>query len=180
MGNDVGSGEREIVADFARVLGQYVDVIVCRAKPHDQRSSSWPKHCDCSVINGLTDLAHPCQALADLYTLRELLGTLAGRTLAWVGDANNVARSLARGLRQAGHAVGHRHAPGLPVRRRAFLAQAAARNCPTLELPETTDPGEAVRDAAAVYTDVWASMGQEAEAPNAARDFADYQVNAKL
>src|SRR5690606_23731206 len=94
LGADVGWGKRESIADFAGVLGQYVDVIVCRANQH-QRVEDLAKYAGCSVINGLTDLAHPCQALADLFTLREIFGSLAGRKLAYVGDANNVARSLA-------------------------------------------------------------------------------------
>src|SRR5947209_3147525 len=85
LGDDTGFGSRESVADFARVLSQYVDAIVVRAKKHDT-AVELAKYCDCSVINGLTDYAHPCQALADLYTLKELVGSLAGHTLAFIGD----------------------------------------------------------------------------------------------
>jgi ornithine carbamoyltransferase len=92
LGREVGFGSRESMADFARVLGEYVDVVVVRAN-HHQTVVDLAKHCTCSVINGLTDFGHPCQALADLYTIRELIGNLRGRTLAWVGDANNVART---------------------------------------------------------------------------------------
>ena len=93
LGDDVGFNARESIADFGRVLSQYVDVIVVRTKLH-ATAVEMAKHADCSVINGLTDYAHPCQALADLYTLKELVGQLKGQTLAYVGDANNVARSL--------------------------------------------------------------------------------------
>ena len=91
----------ESMADFGHVLSKYVDVIVVRAYQH-QTVVELAEHCTCSVINGLTDFAHPCQAIADLYTLRELAGTLEGHTLAWVGDANNVARSLALGCGKVG------------------------------------------------------------------------------
>ena len=94
LGADVGWGKRESIADFASVLGEYVDVIVCRANSHE-RVEQLAKFAGCPVINGLTDKAHPCQALADLFTLQEHFGKLAGRKLAFVGDSNNVAASLA-------------------------------------------------------------------------------------
>ncbi len=98
-------------------------------QPPPDASSSWPSICTCSVINGLTDFGHPCQALADLYTLRELVGPLEGQTLAWIGDANNVARSLADRLRQAGHAARHGHAARATssTTKSLGLAQAARR-----------------------------------------------------
>ncbi|HWC90665.1 MAG TPA: ornithine carbamoyltransferase, partial [Pirellulales bacterium] len=101
LGDDVGFGARESLADFGRVLSQYVDVIVMRAFKH-QTVVDLAGHATCSVINGLTDFAHPCQALADLYTLKELIGRLSGLTLAYVGDGNNVARSLAEGCGRVG------------------------------------------------------------------------------
>ncbi len=94
LGDDVGFGARESLGDFGRILSQYVDLIVVRAFRH-QTVIDMAGCSSCSVINGLTDEAHPCQALADLYTLKELFGRLAGRTLAYIGDANNMARSLA-------------------------------------------------------------------------------------
>jgi len=136
------------------------------------------EHCSCSVIHGLTDSAHPCQAMADLYTIHELVGPLARRTLAWVGDANNVARSLAVGCGR----TGMRLAMGTPQRYR-FDDETLVwldKVVPDLELTVTADPAEAVSDATAIYTDVWASMGQEEERETRRRDFADYQVNAKL
>ncbi len=177
LGPDVGFGRRESIADFGRVLSQYVDVVVLRAKRH-QTVVELAEHCSCSVINGLTDFAHPCQAMADLYTIRELAGSLQGRTLAWVGDANNVARSLAVGCGK----VGMRMVMATPKCHQfddetlAFLQ----RVVPDLDLTIKTDPVVAVRDATAVYTDVWASMGQESERETRRRDFADYQVNAEL
>jgi ornithine carbamoyltransferase len=177
LGSDVGFGRRETVADFGQVLSKYVDVIVVRANRH-QTVVDLAEHCSCSVINGLTDFAHPCQAMGDLYTLGELCGSLEGRTLAWVGDANNVARSLAIGCGK----IGMKMTMATPEGYR-FDDQTLAllrREVPELDLTVTADPVEAVRGATAVYTDVWASMGQETQREARRRDFANFQVNAEL
>jgi ornithine carbamoyltransferase len=177
LGDDVGFGARESVADFGRVLCQYVDVVVIRAFRH-QTAVDLARYCSCAVINGLTDYAHPCQALADLYTLKELIGRLKAHTLAYVGDGNNVARSLAEGCGK----MGMNFVMATPKAYQfdgEFLAQ-LKRESPDLQLRVTTDPAEAVRDAAAIYTDVWTSMGQEKEAEQRRKDFAAYQINSKL
>jgi ornithine carbamoyltransferase len=177
LGNDVGFGKRESIEDFGRVLSQYVDVMVVRTKDH-ARLLELMRHSNCPVINGLTDEAHPCQALADIYTLREMLGTLTGQKLAYIGDTNNVARSLAVGCGKVGMSltVATPHGYGYPPK---FLDQ-LQRELPDAQLTVTHDPAEAVRDAAAIYTDVWASMGQESQRTQRKQDFAAYQVNAKL
>jgi ornithine carbamoyltransferase len=136
------------------------------------------EYCTCSVINGLTDYAHPCQALADLFTLRELVGKLEGHTLAWIGDANNVSRSLALGCGKLGVRMVMATPPAYRFDRDSLAM--LRREAPGLDLVVTDDPAEAVREAVAVYTDVWTSMGQEAEADERRRDFARYQVNAEL
>ena len=177
LGDEAGFGSRESIADFARVLSQYADVIVVRAMRHET-VLQMAEYSSCPVINGLTDRAHPCQAMADLFTLRELVGKLDGHTLAWVGDGNNVARSLAVGCGK----LGVRFVMATPEGYRfdtEFLAS-LKREVPHLDLVVTADPAEAVRDAVAVYTDVWTSMGQEAESAQRRRDFAPYQVNAEL
>jgi ornithine carbamoyltransferase len=177
LGNEAGFGKRESVADFARVLGQYADVVVVRANRH-QTVVEIAKYCTCAVINGLTDFGHPCQALADLYTIRELVGKLEGHTLAWIGDANNVARSLAVGCGK----LGMRLVMATP-KKHQFDEKSLAwirQQSPDLQLTVTTNPMEAVRDAVAIYTDVWASMGQEAEKEARRREFAPYQINAEL
>lgn len=177
LGEEAGFGRRESIADFTRVLSQYVDVIVARTF-HHQTVVELAQYSQCSVINGLTDLAHPCQALADLFTLRELFGRLTGRTLAWIGDGNNVARSLAQGCGK----LGMRMVMATPEGYRfdhAFLDE-LRREVPDLKLVVTDDPVEAVHNAVAVYTDVWTSMGQEDQAEQRRRDFARYQVNAAL
>jgi ornithine carbamoyltransferase len=177
LGEDVGWGKRESTADFAQVLGQYVDVIVCRAKSH-QKVVDLAEHATCNVINGLTDLAHPCQALADLYTMREIHGPLAGQKLAFVGDANNVARSLLLACAKMGVIFSIASPKGYDFDDK-YVAR-VREAVPDLELTQTRDPAEAVRDASAVYTDVWASMGQESQKAERAKAFADYQVNGEL
>ena len=177
LGKDVGWGERESVADFGQVLGQYVDAVVCRSNAHE-KVEELAKHCTCSIINGLTDTSHPCQALADLYTVRERHGSLAGLRLAYVGDANNVARSLAVACGK----LGVEFAIATPERYQ-FCDQFRKKlrdELPELTMVETTDPVEAVTGAAAIYTDVWTSMGQEAEREERSVAFAKYQVNAAL
>jgi ornithine carbamoyltransferase len=177
LGNDVGFGHRESMADFGRVLSEYADVIVVRAKKHET-VVNLARYCSCAVINGLTDYAHPCQALADLFTLHELVGRLDGHTLAWIGDGNNVARSLAMGCGK----LGMRFVMATPstYRFERDYCDRLGREAPGLEMLVTDDPVEAVRDAVAVYTDVWTSMGQEAEAERRRRDLRAFQVNAEL
>lgn len=177
LGEDVGWGARESIADFGRVLSEYVDVIVVRARAH-QKALDLAKFASCSVINGLTDYAHPCQALADLYTLRELNGPLEGQTLAYVGDANNVARSLARGCGKVGMQFKIAAPEGYQFDK-DFLAS-LKKDVPKLRMVTTTEPREAVEGADAVYTDVWCSMGQESEADRRREAFRNFQVNEAL
>jgi ornithine carbamoyltransferase len=177
LGEEVGWGSRESIADFARVLSTYVDAIVVRAKSH-KKLLELAQHSTCTVINGLTDYLHPCQALADLFTLRELVGALKGQTLTYVGDGNNVARSLAVGCGK----LGMRFTLAAPKKyqfHKDFLAM-LKKEVPQLKLTMTADPREAVREAVAVYTDVWTSMGQEAESADRRKELADYQVNEAL
>ncbi len=177
LGADVGWGHRESPADFSRVLSQYVDVIVCRAKEH-ARVETLAAHSTCPVINGLTDLYHPCQALADLYTVAEVCGGLQGLKLAFIGDANNVARSLAVACAR----LGVKFAIAAPAGYQfdtAFLKRLEEQQ-PNLYVKVTTDPLEAVRDADIVYTDVWVSMGQEGERAQRLGALAKYQVNGEL
>ena len=178
LGADTGfGGGREALGDFARVLTQMVDVVVIRSKRHET-VTEFAKHSDCSVINGLTDISHPCQAMADLYTVRERFGDLEGRKIAWIGDANNVARSLAHGCARLGVEFviagpkGYQMAPELLER---FCKQA-----PDAKLSVIEDPVAAVEGASAIYTDIWASMGQEHEADVRKKAFAGYQVNEAL
>ncbi|MEM6331643.1 MAG: ornithine carbamoyltransferase, partial [Planctomycetota bacterium] len=176
LGDDAGFGKRESVADFTRVLSEMVDVVVVRARSH-ATAQEVARHASCSVINGLTDRSHPCQAIADLLTLREHAGTLGGQKLAWVGDANNVARSLAIGCAKLGVEFACATPEGYGFEAGFLEGLSASAAAP---LSQTRDARQAVEGAAAVYTDVWASMGQEGEQAERRRDFAAYQVNAEL
>ena len=177
LGDDVGYGKRETTKDFGNVLSSMVDAIVFRAKKHES-VVDLAKYCTCPVINALTDKAHPCQALADMLTVKERFGTLKGRKVTWVGDANNVAASLVR----AAVKLGVELALATPKKHQfnAETVREITSGDPNYTLRQLADPFEAVQNADAIYTDVWASMGQEAEEAQRKRDFADYQVNAKL
>jgi ornithine carbamoyltransferase len=178
LGADSGfASSRESIADFGRVLSEYVDAIVCRSKAHET-IVQLAEVATVPVINGLSDYTHPCQALADIYTLRQQVGRVAGLTLAFVGDGNNMARSLAvvcglLGMRFVLAAPeGYRFDAAFRTRLKSMLPEA--------EIEETGDPVAAVKDAAVVYTDVWASMGQEHERQQRLAAFAPFQVNAAL
>lgn len=177
LGEDTGYRERESVADFSRILSQYIDVLVVRSRQH-ATVLQLAQHASCPVINGLTDQAHPCQALADLYTLLESTGGLRGRRLTFIGDGNNVARSLAVGCARMGMEfclAGPRdyHFDA------AFVEQLREAGGDSF-LNMTDDPHAAVDGASAVYTDVWASMGQEQERAARRRIFSAFQVNDAL
>jgi ornithine carbamoyltransferase len=171
-------GERESAADVARNLSRWVDGLVARTFSHElveelAREASIP------VINGLTDLLHPCQVMADLLTVAERV-ELKDAVIAYVGDGNNMANSLLHGAGVLGLqlrlATPASHRPSASVRRRAdALAEASGAR-----LSWTADPREAVAGADFVYTDVWTSMGQEEEADERRRLFAPYQVNQEL
>jgi ornithine carbamoyltransferase len=176
-GNEVGLGWRESLADFARTMSRYVDAMVLRVFQHHTVEET-ARHATVPVVNGLSDLSHPCQALADLLTIREQFGEIAGRTVAFVGDGNNVARSLAVGCGKLGatFVLGCPVGYGFDDRFRRVYREKVAAAPPA----EVNDPAAAVRGADVVYTDVWASMGQEAEREERLKRFAAFQVNAEL
>ena len=171
---DLQIGRGEPVQDTARVLSRYLDAIMIRTYEQSE-VEDLARYGSIPIINGLTDYAHPCQVLADLQTIREYKGTLAGRKLAFIGDGNNMANSLIVGGIKTGMSV----AIGCP---KGYLPDAdiikwANKNG---SLTITEDIFEAAKDADAVYTDVWASMGMEEEAEKRRRDFAGYCVDMKL
>jgi len=176
---EVGLGEREPVADVARALSRYVDAIAARTFKHEtvEELARWA---DVPVMNALSDGEHPCQALADLLTIYEKKGRWRGLVLSFVGDGNNVARSLMLGSSLVGmdfriaSAQGYRISTAL-VEKAESLASASGAAVVCVESPQ-----EAVRGADVVYTDVWASMGQEEERVERRRAFDGYQVNAEL
>jgi ornithine carbamoyltransferase len=175
--HDAGLNGREALADVAAVLGRLVDAIVIRT--FSQRLiESIADHASCPVINGLSDERHPCQALADLLTLRETFGTLAGIKLVFIGDGNNVARSLAVASGKTGVSM-TLCSPAAYVFDEDFCRRLASV-VPQLDLTITDDLAKAVKDADVIYTDVWASMGQENEAATRRRELSSYQVNEQV
>jgi ornithine carbamoyltransferase len=177
-GNEVGLGWRESHEDFARVIGQYVDALVVRVFKHET-ATKLAALSGAAIVNGLSDAAHPCQALADLLTIREACGEVKGRTVAFVGDGNNVAKSLAYGCGRLGARFILACPPGYGFDD-AFLKE-YKHKVPQGPAPEQThDPAAAVRDADVIYTDVWTSMGQEDERDRRLKEFAPFQVNAAL
>ena len=171
---DIGLGKREAVQDIARVLGRMCDGIMARTFSH-ALVRQLAAYSPVSVVNALTDYSHPCQAMADLMTAMERFGDLAGRTLTFVGDGNNVARSLAEGCAKLGmHFV--LASPAEFQLERDFVASLSDPGC----YRWTDDPRNAVADSDVVYTDTWVSMGQEEEKERRLRAFEAYQVNAKL
>ena len=176
---EVGLGKRESVPDVARVLSRYVDVIVARTFSH-QTLELLAGSASVPVINALSDLEHPCQALADLLTIYEKKGELEGLTLAFVGDGNNVAHSLLLAASLAGMNFRIASPDGYRVDEKILsLAQGYALGSGA-EIFLTEEPGLAVSGADVVYTDVWVSMGQETEAEQRRQVFASYQVNGEL
>jgi len=178
--NEIMLGQRESVADVARVLSRYVDGIMARVFGHAD-VEELARHSRVPVINGLSDYSHPCQGLADLMTIYERFGKLAGLKIAYIGDGNNVATSLAFGCALTGaHFViaspeGYELRADVAARARQ-MGQATGGTLTLLR-----DPVEAARGANVIYTDVWTSMGQEVETEQRLKVFAPkYQVNAEL
>ena len=174
---EVGLGTREPLQDVARVLAGMCDGIMVRTFEHEKVTglAKWSK---VPVINGLTDYSHPCQAMADLMTLHERFGSLEGRTMAFIGDGNNVARSLAMACGKFGMNFVLAAPSGyeLPAEDVAEVK----KQCPTMDLRVIGDPKEAVKHADAIVTDTWVSMGQEAEKARRVQHFAGYQVDDAL
>lgn len=176
-GNEVGLGVRESLADFARTISQYVNALVLRVFKQSTVEGI-AQYSSIPVINGLSDTAHPCQALADLQTIEECFGTLKNQTVVFVGDGNNVARSLAVGCGKLGikFILSCPNGYSFP---KDFLEEYSRKVSATLP-EEIRDPTQAVKRASVIYTDVWTSMGQEDEKAQRLREFAPYQVNEAL
>jgi ornithine carbamoyltransferase len=172
---EIQIGKRETPSDAGRVLARYIDAIMIRTFDHGDLEEL-ADAADVPVINGLSDTHHPCQALADLMTIREEFGTLEGVGISYVGDGNNVAHSLAIACALTGAELTIAHPQGHGPNVGTIELARALGMAPRL----TEDPGEAVRGAAVVYTDVWASMGQEAEAEERKEKFAPYRVGEGL
>jgi ornithine carbamoyltransferase len=176
---EVGLGERESIPDVARVLSRYVDVIAIRAFRHET-IEMLAEYASVPVINALSDLEHPCQALTDIFTIREKKGGLKGLTIAYIGDGNNVAHSLMLAASLTGvnfkiaSPKGYRVQESILHLARSYAAESGA------EVLCTEEPQQVVTGADVVCTDVWTSMGQEAEAEKRCRELKGYQVNSEL
>lgn len=171
-------GRGEPTADTARVLDRYLDVVAIRTFEQAE-IEEFAQYASMPVINALTDLEHPCQILADLLTLKEAFGTLENLTMSYLGDGNNVAHSLLLGCALAGVnirvATPDGYAPNQAVVERAITLSQGRSN-----IIITTDPKEAVQGSHALYTDVWASMGEESEATSRIPKFQPYQINQAM
>jgi ornithine carbamoyltransferase len=176
-GNEVGLGWRESLADFSRTVSSYIDALVLRVYRH-KTLVELAQYATIPIINALSDWSHPCQGLADLLTVRELFGSEKGRTVAFIGDGNNVARSLAVGCGKLGIRFVLACPPGYGFDDN-FKADYRAKVSPDFPI-EVNNPKEAVVDADVIYTDVWTSMGQEAEREERLNRFTPFQVNAQL
>lgn len=175
--NDVGWRERESISDFVRVLAEYCDFLVCRAISHST-IEELASHNVIPVINGLTDLSHPCQALADFMTMQESIGDLRGKQLTFVGDGNNVARSLLNVCalgRMKFRLVGPKS-----YHISSKLVDRAREHAGWIDFDQSEEIEPMVKNADFVYTDVWTSMGQEAESASRNAAFRPYQINASL
>jgi len=172
---EIQIGKRETPSDTGRVLARYIDAIMVRTFDHGDLQEL-AGAADVPVINGLSDAHHPCQALADLMTVREELGVVEGTKIAYVGDGNNVAHSLAIACSLTGTELTIAHPEGHGPEEEIVRMASSLGAAPHL----TEDPGEAVGGASVVYTDVWASMGQETEVEQRKQTFAPFQVDEKL
>jgi ornithine carbamoyltransferase len=161
----------------ARTISLYVDAVVLGTAQHET-VEAFVKYAACPIINGLSNYYHPCQALADVFTMQEVFGQVAGRTLVFVGDGNNVARSMAIACGK----LGVRFILAAPdgYHFDEPFVQTYRKAAPQGEMVQNGDPRHAVEEADIVYTDVWTSMGQEAEHQQRLKQFAGFQVNAEL
>jgi ornithine carbamoyltransferase len=175
----VGLGTREPAADVARVLSRYVNVIVARTSSH-KTLQFIADHSSVPVINALSDLEHPCQALSDLFTIYEKKGRLSGLTLAFIGDANNVANSLLLSACLVGMNFHFASPLGYDIKEEVLNQGKGFAAVSGNQIKLTNDPHEAAKDADIIYTDVWASMGQEDEVEKRRLAFSAYQVDNKL
>ncbi len=177
--NDLQLGKSENIHDTAKVLSRYLDGIMIRTFSH-QDVVDLAKYSSIPVINGLTDLLHPCQVLTDLFTILEKKRVLRGLNMAYLGDGNNMAHSLLHGCSKVGMdlvlATPSNYKPAKEI------VENAKKNAAYMgsKIEITEDPAEAVKDADIIYTDVWASMGQESEAAERKQHFMQYQINPEL
>lgn len=177
--NEIGLGGRESVPDVARVLSGYVDGIMARVFAHEH-ILQLAEYSRVPVINGLSDYNHPCQALADVFTIWEHFGRVEGLKMAYVGDGNNVATSLITIMVKLGGHFSLATPPGYELSAKALGEAQHLAEETSSQITVTYDPLEAVAEADVVYTDVWTSMGQEKETQERLKVFPPYQINSRL
>ena len=176
---DIQLGRGEPIPDTAHVLSRYVDGIMARTFAH-RTVTELAEYASVPVINGLTDLSHPCQAMTDYFTAWEHLGDLKGKKIAWVGDGNNMAHSLMYGASKVGMDIAVATPAGYAPGPEVIAAAKADADAAGTKIILTHSIDEAVRDAHIVETDVWASMGQEEEAEKRRRDFEGWRVDKRV
>ncbi|MFN3269503.1 MAG: ornithine carbamoyltransferase, partial [Candidatus Kapaibacteriota bacterium] len=176
---EINLGKRESVYDVAKNLERMVDAIMVRTFGHNI-VEDMAKFAKIPIINGLTDYAHPCQAMADFFTIQEVKGTIKNLKIVYVGDGNNVAHSLMAAAGRLGAHIVVATPKGFEPNLNAYRNAVEAGKETGAKIEVINDPIEAVKNADVVYTDVWASMGQESEAEKRKKIFFPYQVNAKL
>ena len=177
--DDIQLGRREPVKDVARALSRYVNGIVLRTFGHNN-AQEFAAYASVPVINGLSDLVHPCQALADLFTIQESCGRLKGLRVAYVGDGNNVLHSLLQSCAMLGVSVAVATPSGYRPDRAIWAAASREASRHGASLEWSADPRRVVRGADVVYTDVWVSMGQEEQRQKRLKVFRPYQLNRSL
>lgn len=179
LGHDIKFGKREPVKDIARVVSRYIDLAVLRTFKHSD-VSEFAEYAGIPVINGLSDKEHPCQALADLFTIKEKFGSLKGKTLSYIGDSNNVLNSLLFSSALAGlninAAAPNGYEPAKEILDKA--KELARKNNSSINI--SNDPKAAIKAADVIYTDVWVSMGQEDERSARMSAFGPFQINKEL
>lgn len=177
--SEIGMGGRESVKDVAKVLSRYLDGLVARTYKHAD-AEDLAKYATVPVVNGLSDFAHPCQALSDIFTIKEKFGTFKGITLSYIGDANNVLNSLMCAASKVGLnikiATPKEYEPLKKAQDTAKKCAAESRS----SIEFTHDPKAAAKGADIIYTDVWVSMGQEKESAKRMKDFKDFQINDSI
>jgi len=177
--NDIQLGRGETIFDTARVLSRYIDGIMIRTYDH-RDVLDLAKYGSIPVINGLTDLMHPCQVLADLFTVYEKRGCLKGLKLAYIGDGNNMAHSLLHGCSKVGMDIAVATPKEFECNDSIINEALEDAKVSEADILISNDPAEAINDADVVYTDTWVSMGQEAEKEERIRVFRPYQINKEL
>lgn len=176
---EINLGKRETTEDVAKTLSRYLDCIVARTFSHND-VMDLAKYASVPVINGLSDLYHPCQAFADILTVHEKLGDPIHKTIAYIGDGNNVCHSLMLMCAKLGVNISIATPKGYEVNADILKSACSYAKKTDAAIIITGDPKEAAKDAHVIYADVWTSMGQEEEFDKRLKDFHDYQINAEL